>query len=99
MPGPQRDIKNEHLLDELLKLAQNLDIEIRREHLGDADAPAQSGLVRLMGVPILFLDSRLTPRDAVDVVARVLAPFPLDDVYVKPAVRHLLEERGDSLWD
>ena len=96
MARRERDPEYEHLLDELLKLAERLDVEVRREYLGDVEEPAQSGLVRLKGAPILFLDTRLTPREAVEVLARVLAPFPLDDVYVKPAVRRLLETRGED---
>lgn len=89
----------EHLLDELLKLAQRLDVEVRREYLGDVEAPAQSGLVWLKGVPILFLDTRLSSQEASEVAARVLGTFSLDDVYVKPAVRHLLEVHGNGMED
>jgi len=95
----EKDPKYEHLLDELLKLAERLEIEVRREYLGDIEAPAQSGLVHLRGKPILFLDIRLAPREAVETAASVLADFPLDDVYVKPAVRRLLEARENDLGD
>ncbi len=93
-----RDLKHEHLLGELLQLAAQLDIEVRREYLGDAEAPAESGLVRLKGKHILFLDRRLTPLEAVEVVVSVLAPFSLDHVYVKPAVRSLLGAQGRD-WE
>ena len=94
MARREKDPKYEHLLDELLKLAERLEIEVRREYLGDIEAPAQSGLVYLRGEPILFLDIRLAPREAVET-----ADFPLDDVYVKPAVRRLLEARENDPGD
>ena len=99
MARREKDPKYEHLLDELLKLAERLEIEVRREYLGDIEAPAHSGLVHLRGKPILFLDIRLAPREAVETAASVLADFPLDDVYVKPAVRRLLEARENDLGD
>lgn len=93
----KKDPRHEQLLEELLRLAGHLGIEVRREHLGDAEAPAESGLVRLKGKNILLLDTRLAPREAVEAVARVLARFPLDDVYVKPAVRLLLGARDEEV--
>ncbi|TNF47010.1 hypothetical protein EP232_03975 [bacterium] len=94
-----KDLEHEHLLDELLKLASQLDIEVRREHLGDTEAPAESGLVRLRGKGIIFLDKRLAPPEAVEVMASVLARFSLEDVYVKPAVRYLLGARREACED
>lgn len=99
MARREKDPKYEHLLDELLKLAERFEIEVRREYLGDTEAPAQSGLVHLRGEPILFLDIRLSPREAVETAARVLADFPLDDVYMRPAVRRLLEDRENDPGD
>jgi len=55
--------------------------------------------VWLKGVPILFLDTRLSSQEASEVAARVLGTFSLDDVYVKPAVRHLLEVHGNGMED
>ncbi len=76
-----------------MNLALRLNIQIRREVLGDEESPAKSGLIYLEGDPVLFLDRRLSASDAVEVLVHELAPFPLDGVYVKPAVRELLERR------
>ncbi len=85
--------KDEHLLQELSNLALRLDIHIRREVLGDEETSAKSGLVYLEGEPVIFLDKRLSTSASVEVLVHELAPFPLDGVYLKPAVRELLERR------
>ncbi|NOY87070.1 MAG: hypothetical protein GXP52_07185 [Deltaproteobacteria bacterium] len=85
--------KDDYILQELLNLAFRLDIRIRREALGDDEAPAKSGLVYLEGKPVLFLDRRLSASASVEVLVHELAPFPLDGVYVKPAIRELMEHR------
>jgi hypothetical protein len=87
------DLKLEHLLGELLHLAASLGIKIRQEALGDEETPAESGLVFLDGEPILFLDRRISSADAVEVTARELSRFSLEDIYVKPAVRYLLRDQ------
>lgn len=78
------------LVQELLELAARLDIEVRREVLGDAEMPASSGLVRIHGRPILYLDTRATDQEILEVFARELAAFPIEGLYLKPAVRRLL---------
>lgn len=88
------DRKDVFLLQELLNLVSRLNIRIRREMLGDEEAPAKSGLIYLKGEPVLFLDRRLSASAAVEVIVRELTPFPLEGVYIKPAVRELMERQA-----
>ena len=83
-----------HFLEELLRLAALLDVTVRVERLGDEETPVESGLAWVEGKPTLFIDSRLTDIQKVEVAARELAAFDLEGVYVKPAIRELLEEKG-----
>ena len=83
--------KHQLILHELLELAHRLEIKVRREKLGDDDVPVLSGLAWVDNCPVLFLDSRISPADAVEVLIRELAEFPLEDVYIKPGIRALLE--------
>ena len=85
---PARD--PQFLLPDLLMLAERLGIEVRREALGDAETEVKSGLAMVDGRPILFLDSRIGSREAVEVFVRELRAYPLEDVYLKPALRDLL---------
>ena len=83
--------KYQLILHELLELAFRLDIKVRRERLGDEDMPVQSGLAWVDHQPVLFLDSRISSIEAVDIIVKELAGFPLEDVYIKPGIMALLD--------
>ena len=83
--------KHQIIMHELLELAHRLEIKVRRERLGDEDVPVQSGLAWIDHQPVLFLDSRLSALEAVDILVRELADFPLEDLYIKPGIRALLD--------
>jgi hypothetical protein len=75
------------LLQDLESLAGNLDIEIRYDRL-DRDG----GLCRYGGRNRLILNRSLSIPERVQLIARALARFPLDDIYIRPHVRDLLEQ-------
>jgi hypothetical protein len=81
--------KHQIIMHELLELAFRLDITVRRERLGSEDEPVQSGLAWIDNQPVLFLDSSISSIEAVDVIVKELAGFPLEDVYIKPGIRAL----------
>ena len=83
--------KAQLIVHELLELAFRLDIKVRKERLGDEDMPVQSGLAWIDHRPVLFLDSRISSIEAVDIIVKELAGFPLEDVYIKPGIRALLD--------
>jgi hypothetical protein len=84
-----------HYLEELMRLASQLEVQVRVERLGDEENPVESGLAWVDGNAILFIDSRLPDIQKVEVAAKELAVFPLEGMYVKPAIRKLLEEIGE----
>jgi len=89
--------KQQIIVHELLELARRLDIKVRRERLGDEDVPVQSGLAWVDHQPVLFLDSRISSIEAVDILVKELAGFPLEDIYIKPGIRALLHaDPGDD---
>lgn len=90
--------KQEIILQELLDLAYRLEIKVRRERLGDENVPVQSGLAWVDNCPVLFLDSRISPVEAVEILVRELSDFPLEDIYIKPGIRALFEAspKGDA---
>ena len=88
--------KNHLILHELLELARRLEIRIRRERLGDEDVPVQSGLAWVDHQPVLFLDSRLAPQEAVEILVKELAGFPLEELYIKPGIRALFDHGSED---
>ena len=89
--------KEQIILSELLDLAHRLDIRVRRERLGDDDVSVRSGLAWIDSCPVLFLDTRLTAAETVDVLVRELSEFPLENIYIKPGIRALFHsDQGDD---
>jgi hypothetical protein len=52
----------------------------------------RSGLCRLHGQYLLFIDKRLKTEEQIEVLLVTLARFPLDNLPLLPRVRELLEE-------
>lgn len=88
--------KNEIILQELLDLAHRFEIRVRRERLGDEDVPVQSGLAWVDSCPVLFIDSRISTAEAVEILIRELSGFPLEDVYIKPGIRALFHPAAED---
>ncbi|MBI4551992.1 MAG: hypothetical protein HY710_06990 [Candidatus Latescibacteria bacterium] len=74
------------LLQEFEALAERLSIQVRY-----ADLEREGGLCRYRDGDHLIINKRLTPQAKIAVFARALAPFPLDDVFVIPAIREALD--------
>ncbi len=74
------------IVDYLAELSEKLGIKVRWEGLiGDG------GICELRGKRILFVDRSLNLGTQVDVMTGALCEEPLDDVYILPEVRDLLE--------
>lgn len=79
-------------LDQLEALAYSLGVEIRYEKLPQDDVTISGGLYRLKGKNVIVLDSRAKAKDRIRTLVQALKPFDLTDVYVRPALRELLEK-------
>lgn len=79
-----------HLLQELEAVASQLSVEVRHEDLEGS----RGGLIRLRGETCILLDRELPVGERVEVLAGALARLPLEDVFLPPAVRELLEDRA-----
>lgn len=77
------------LQERLVELVSQLGISIRRADLGGAGG----SLVRLRGKDVLFLDTSADPDDQLQRLAPEVARLPgLDNIYILPELRELLEE-------
>lgn len=79
-------ISEEAVLQELETLAERLGIEVQYEHL-----EGSGGLCRYGGQFHLILNRTLSPRERVEAFVQALAIFPLDDVFVLPRLRAMIE--------
>jgi hypothetical protein len=80
------------LLEELKSAAQKLGLQIREERLlREVGYRVRSGSCRLGEEHIIFLDRDLPVNAQIEVLADELSARSLDDVYLSPAARALVE--------
>lgn len=78
------------LLGELEALAHNLDVEIRYETFED-EPFAAGGICRIRGKPIIMVNKSASLQEKCRTLAKALSRFDLNGLYLKPALRELLE--------
>lgn len=78
-------------LDQLEALAYNLGIEVRYEKIPQDDVTISGGLYRLRGKNVVVIDARATAKERIRTLVQALKPFDLSDVYIRPALREILE--------
>jgi hypothetical protein len=86
------DVDDHIALDQLEALAYGLGIEIRYEKIPQDDVTIAGGRYRLKGKNVVVIDSRATTKDRIRILVQALKPFDLADVYIRPALRELLEK-------
>jgi len=75
----------------LEELADKLGIPIRYEIIKD-ELTGLGGLCRVDGEFILIIDSTAAVKEKIRIMTEALRRFDLGDIYVRPALRELLEE-------
>ena len=75
----------------LEELADKIDIPIRYETIED-ELTGLGGLCRIEGKFILIINSTATTTEKTQIMIEALRKFNLDDIYIRPALRELLEE-------
>ncbi len=83
------------LLGELEALAHNLDVDIRYETF-EEDPFSPGGMCRIRGKPVIMLNKAASDGEKCQILARALRRFDLNDLYLKPALRELLERSEDE---
>ena len=80
------------LLEELKELAKRLGFEVRQEKLlREVGYHVRSGSCRVRDTNIILLDRALPLEAQIEVLVEVLSGSRLDDVYLSPEARRLLE--------
>lgn len=78
-------------LNLLEELAEKLGIPIRYEIIKD-ELTGLGGLCRVEGRFILVIHSRGTAKEKIRIMTEALRRFDLNEIYVRPALRELLEK-------
>jgi hypothetical protein len=82
---------DEIILLQLEALAERLGILVRDENINIEDVSSNGGLCLVEGKYILILNSKATVQEKIKVAIKALQQFDLSNVYIKPAIRELLE--------
>ena len=86
--------RDEALCEELKEVATRLGVQVREEVLlREVGYRVRSGLCRVHGEDVVFLDRSLPPEERVQVLLDTLAGRDVETVYLSPALRRLLEGR------
>jgi len=89
------ELAEETLLAQLEELARALDVEIRYEPMRREGPTYPGGLCRLKGQYVLIIDSKATPGDKIQALAKAANRFDLSQVYLRPGVREFLDKQDD----
>ena len=81
---------NDTALSQLEGLADKLGIPIRYEIIKD-ELTGPGGLCRIEGKYVLIIHSKATVKEKMQIMIEALKRFDLGDIYLKPALREMLD--------
>ncbi len=81
------------IIDQLEELIKSFGVQIRREPIKqDEDlVKVVGGLCLLRGEYILIINSKATTMEKINTLATALKHFDLDQIYLRPVLRELLD--------
>ena len=84
---------NHTILMMLEELADKLGVPIRWDKIkpDEDEAVISGGLCRVKGVRVIIINSGAATSSKIQVLVNALKHFDLDGVYIRPALRELLE--------
>ncbi len=86
-------MNEELILEHLEKIARSKSIIIRYERLEDGELIIRSGSCRVKGNEYIIVDSRLPLKERIGVIARELRKRNLEDIYMLPLIREIIDKQ------
>jgi hypothetical protein len=84
------------LVDELAEAAKRVGIEVRREKImREVGYRVRGGPCRLRDRDLIILDREQAPADQIEVLAEALRFRDLEQLYLSPAARRVLQASSD----
>ena len=84
-------MKPEQIYQELIDLAEKLEITVSEQNLRKTGIKAKSGLCKVKGKYLFIMDKHKSVHKKIKILSSHLASMPHEDVYIIPAVRELLD--------
>ena len=88
-------MKHETLYRHLQDLAQTLNISFSEKNFRHAGIPVNSGLCKIEGEWHFFMDKHKKIREKTEILAHAISHFPIDDIYIAPALREYIEKNKE----
>ena len=86
-------MKSDQLYRNLLDLAEKLDISVSEQNLRKTGGiNVNSGLCRVKGDLVFIMSKHEPVREKIDLLAKCLSKMQIEDIYIVPAVRDLLDK-------
>ena len=82
-------------LTQLEGLAHTLGIQVRYEKIVEEELSSTGGLCRVKGEWVIIINSKAAINEKIHTLVKSLKNFDLNDIYMKPALRELLEKEKD----
>ncbi len=89
-------MKESEILQHLEDVAEKLNIKVCYENLRKTKVTLRSGVCRVRDENRIIVDSGLTLSEKIDVFLESLSRFDLENIYIPPAIRKLLERRSEE---
>ncbi len=84
-------MKPDKIYHELKDLADRLDITVWEQNLKKTGFHVNSGLCRIRGKRVFVMDKHLPTPVKIKVLAQCLGQMPIEDMYVMPAIRKIID--------
>ncbi len=85
-------MKSDQLYQELIDLAERLQITVSEQNLKTSGFKVKSGFCKVRGQNLFVMDKHKSITEKIRILAAQLAAIPHEDLYIVPAVRELLEK-------
>ena len=87
-------MKPDQVYQELIDLAERLQITVSEQNLRTAGIRVKSGLCTVKGQNLFIMDKHKSIHKKIKILATQLASMPNEDLYIIPAVRELLDKHA-----
>jgi hypothetical protein len=85
-------MKPDQLYQELIDLAERMQITVSEQNLKVSGIKVRSGLCTVKGQKLFVMNKHKSVHSKIKILAAQLAMLPHEDMYIIPAVRELLEK-------
>lgn len=85
-------MKSEELYRQLQQVAERFGIQFSEQNLSSAGIYVRGGLCKVKGRYRFIMDKKKPLAEKLEMLGECLAQLPLEEVFLKPAVREFLEK-------